>query len=95
MSDKSWEVVDEVAGDLQAEIVRTLLESFGLQVWLSQEGAGRAYAMNVGTLGRAQVLVPKTQAEDARKIIQKYYAGELAHPEEEYGNEDDGSEFEP
>jgi len=77
MDKESWEVVDEVSGDLQAEILGGLLEAQGLQVWLSQEGAGRAYGLNLGELGRVHILVPNHQAGAARQILEQYYAGEL------------------
>lgn len=83
MSEDDWEVVDEAAGELQAELIRSLLESFGLKTWISQEGAGRVHGLSVGRLGRAQILVPSSQADEAKNILQKYYAGELALPDEE------------
>jgi hypothetical protein len=92
MKAEAWEVVDEVAGDLQAEIIRSLLESYGIQVWLSQEGAGRVYQMSVGTLGRAQILVPGNQLDEARQVLKKYYAGDLALPEDDHSDEGEDSE---
>jgi hypothetical protein len=76
MSDERWEVASEVAGDLQAELIRGLLEAQGIRVWLSQEGAGRAYGLSLGLLGRVQILVPSDSVEKARSIIDEYYAQE-------------------
>jgi hypothetical protein len=36
MSDQTWEVVEIVSGDLQAELLRGLLEAQGIPVMLSQ-----------------------------------------------------------
>jgi hypothetical protein len=76
MSEEKWEVADEVAGDLQAELLRGLLEAQGIRVWLSQEGAGRVYGLALGRLGRVQILVPSDSVEKARSIIEDYYAQE-------------------
>jgi hypothetical protein len=75
MSEENWEVIGEVAGDLQAEMLRGLLEAQGYKVWLSQEGAGKAYGLTLSTLGAVQILVPSESADRARLIMDDYYAG--------------------
>lgn len=88
MPEEPWILIDEVYGELQAEILRGLLESQGIPVILNQEGAGRAYGINVGSLGRIELLVPANLSQEARQVIDDYYAGISA----EEGNEitDDG-----
>jgi hypothetical protein len=82
MTGEHWEVVDEVPGDLQAEILRGLLEAQGLQVWLSQEGIGHSvYPVTLGTMGRVQILVPQEQSQAARALLADYYAGKLENIE--------------
>lgn len=76
MNDDKWEVVDEVAGELQAELIRGLLESQGIAVVLSQEGIGRVYATTVGIFGRVQVLVSAKDLPLARQILDHYYSNE-------------------
>lgn len=75
MVEENWEAIDKVAGDIQAEMLRGLLEAQGYKVWLSQEGAGRAYGLTLSTLGAVQILVPAESAPGARKVIEDYYAG--------------------
>jgi hypothetical protein len=75
MSEENWEVIGEVAGDLQAEMLRGLLEAQGFKVWLSQEGAGKAYGLTLSTLGSVQILVPSESADRAHLIMDNYYAG--------------------
>jgi hypothetical protein len=71
-----WEVADEVAGSLQAEILRGLLEAQGIPVILSQEGiAHSSYAVTVGPLGRVQILVPVELIERARQVLEDYRSG--------------------
>lgn len=75
MVEENWEAIDEVAGAIQAEMLRGLLEAQGFKVWLSQEGAGRAYGLTLSTLGAVQILVPADSAPGARKVLDDYYAG--------------------
>ena len=75
MSNEKWEVITEVSGELQAGLIRNLLEAQGITVFLNQEGAGRAVGLSVGPLGEVQILVPGNQSEAARKIVDDYYAG--------------------
>ncbi|MGW8142979.1 MAG: putative signal transducing protein [Anaerolineales bacterium] len=75
MTDDKWVVVTEVSGELQADIIRSLLESQGIEVFLNQEGAGKAYGLSIGPLGEVQILVPEHQKEAANKIVDDYYAG--------------------
>jgi len=73
MSEDKWEVVDEVSGSVQAELLRGMLEAQEIQVVLSQEGAGRVYGLTVGTLGRVQILVPANDAQLAKQLIGVFY----------------------
>ena len=82
MSDEKWEVITEVSGELQAGLIRNLLETQGIKVFLNQEGAGRAVGLSVGPLGEVQILVPESQSEAARKIVDDYYAGNFEVDEE-------------
>ena len=82
MSAEKWELVIEVSGELQAELLRNLLEVQGIQVFLNQEGAGKAYGLTVGPLGQVQVLVPEHQGQEARQIVDDYYAGKFETNEE-------------
>jgi hypothetical protein len=82
MSKENWEVVYEVTGAIQAEILRGLLEAQGLQVILSQEGIGHdIYPVNFGALGRIQILVPVSDAALARQTLAEYQAGDFDQPE--------------
>lgn len=91
MSDESWEVITEVSGDLQAELLRNLLEAQGIKVFLNQEGAGRAVGLTLGPLGDVQVMVPEHQSEQARKIVEDYYAGEFENEQNANSDEDGDS----
>lgn len=73
MGEEKWELLDEISGSIDAEIIRGLLESQGINVILSQEGAGRAIGLTVGPMGETQVLVPKNQLGKAKEILADYY----------------------
>ena len=92
MSEHNWKPVTNVQGELQAEVVRGLLEAQGIPVHLSQEGLARAYGFGVGPLSEVEVMVPENHLAAAQEVIQKYKAGEF----EELGNEINGldSDFE-
>lgn len=75
MAKEQWEAVDQVSGELLGEIIRGLLEAQGIPVLLSQEGAGKAYGLNVGALGGVEILVPTSYKSSAEQVIRDYYAG--------------------
>jgi hypothetical protein len=82
MSDEKWVEVTKVSGEFQAGLIRNLLEAQGIKVFLNQEGAGKAVGLSVGPMGEVQILVPENQSEEARKIVDDYYAGDLDVDEE-------------
>lgn len=73
--EEEWIVLDEVAGMLQAEILRGLLEAQEIPAVLSQEGAGRAIGLTIGTLGTVQILIPAKDLDRAHELLDAYYAG--------------------
>jgi len=79
---EDWIVLDEVAGMLQAEILRGLLEAQEIPTVLSQEGAGRAIGLIIGTMGTVQILVPSKDQDRARELLEAYYAGDEESPEQ-------------
>ncbi|HEX9616699.1 MAG TPA: DUF2007 domain-containing protein [Anaerolineales bacterium] len=91
MTGEKWETVVEVFGELEAEMLRGLLEAQGIPVILNQEGAGRAYGLNVGPLGMVQILVRESTSSNARKVLDDYYAGKFEEmsPQEEDDYEED------
>ena len=83
MSDEKWELITKVSGELQAELLGNLLKAQGVKVFLNQEGAGRAYGLTVGPMGEVQILVPEHQSQEARRIINDFYAGKFEADEGE------------
>jgi Putative prokaryotic signal transducing protein len=81
MDEEEWVLVDKVHGQLQAEILKGLLEAQGFMVWLNQEGAAHAYAVVIGTLGMVEILVPSSVVEKARQVLDAYYRGDFENME--------------
>lgn len=77
MTEDHWVQVAEVNGMLQAEVFRGMFEAQGISVWITQEGAGRAMGLTIGLLGVVQILVPSHDEEQAKELLNQYYAGEL------------------
>ena len=82
------EVLGEVAGEMEAEILRGMLEAQGIKVWISQEGAGRVYGLGVGRLGRVQILVPEDDMVRSKALLEEYYAGQLENQDFDLSNEE-------
>ena len=76
MNDSQWEVIETVAGELTAELLKGLLEAQGVPVILSMEGVGRSvYPVNVGKLSQVKILAPINVKEQALQVLKDYYAG--------------------
>ena len=73
MDELKWEILSEVQGRLEAEFVKSYLESQGIDVELFQESVGHhIYPVTVDGLGRVQIFVPKEQAKEAHRLYEEY-----------------------
>ncbi len=71
MAEKSdFIVIQIVQGEMNANIIKSHLESEGIPVYLKYESAGIIYGITVDGIGEVRILVPRECAEDARKIIE-------------------------
>ena len=80
-------VVETTSGLIEAEILRGLLEANDINVWLSQESAGKVFGLSVGPLGQVDLMVSTDQAEEAKRILDDYHAGRLVDPDEQPSEE--------
>jgi len=92
MTEEEWVLVEKVQGQLQAEILKGLLEAQGVRVWLNQEGLAHSYAVTVGTLGLVEVLVPNSEVEQAKQVLQAYQRGDF--DDMQYSSSDAGDDTE-
>lgn len=73
MNKLTWELLVEVNGRLQADLLQSHLEAQGIDVELFQEAVGRhIYPVTVDGLGLVQIFVPNNQLHAARKILAKH-----------------------
>ncbi|MCI0520769.1 MAG: DUF2007 domain-containing protein [Chloroflexi bacterium] len=82
MFEREWVRVDWTSGDLQAEILRGLLEAQGIPARLSQEGAGKALGLTVGPLGEVEILVAPEDEAAALQVLADYRDGKFEAGEE-------------
>ncbi len=57
-------------GELEANIIKSHLESEGIPVILKHESAGPVFGLTVDGLGQVKIMVPQELAEEAKLIIQ-------------------------
>ena len=88
MSNEDWVVVLHISGELQAELLRGLLESQGIPVRLSQEGAARVFGFTVGPMANVEIMVPESHFQEAKSVFARYEDGEF----EKLGDEMDVDE---
>jgi hypothetical protein len=92
MDEPQWIYLDEVFGELQAEIFRGLLEANGISVLLSQEGVGKAYGLSFTQLGKVEILVPEEHLRLAKQILSDYKAGKLIEILDDESNNSDSDQ---
>jgi hypothetical protein len=73
MDELKWELLAEVQGRLEADLLKSYFEASGIDIELFQEAVGHhIYPVTVNGLGRVQLFVSKEQAEEARKMLNEY-----------------------
>ena len=77
MSNQEWTTITTIQGELQAELIRGLLEAQGIPTQLSQEGLGRVYGLGVGPLAEVDILVPADLKAAATEVLDHYQAGDF------------------
>jgi hypothetical protein len=61
--------VHTASGQLQAQVVKTKLESAGIPALLDYESAGVVLGITVDGLGEVRVMVPEALAEEAQALL--------------------------
>jgi hypothetical protein len=76
MDELKYEVLAEVNGRLEAEMIESFIEAEGIDVELIQESVGQSvYPVAVDGLGRVQIFVPKDNMIEARELLKIYRDG--------------------
>ena len=74
MEELKWELLTEVQGRAEADILKAYLLANGIEdVELFQEALGQhIYPTTLDILGNVQLFVPKEQSEEAHKLLEEY-----------------------
>jgi len=72
LDELKWELLTEVQGRWEADIIKAYLAGSGIDSELFQEAAGQLFPTSLDILGRVQIFVPKEQADEARKLLEEY-----------------------
>jgi len=73
MDQLTWELLTETNGRLEADLLKSYLEAYGIPVEMFQESVGQnAYPVTLDGLGRVQLFVPKEKASEARTLLEEY-----------------------
>jgi len=73
MDKLKWELLAEIYGRMEAELIESYLEAHGIPVELFQEAVGHhIYPTTLDGMGRVQVFVPREYAREARGLFQEY-----------------------
>lgn len=74
MDELKWELLAEVQGRANAEIIKAYLLGNGIEdVELFQESVGQhIYPTTLDILGNVQIFIPKEQSAEARQLLEEY-----------------------
>jgi hypothetical protein len=72
----NWVTVHKTNGITDAEILKNMLESFGIPARVSYESAGKIYGLTMDGMGVAALLVPENRAREAQDILAEHFTPE-------------------
>jgi hypothetical protein len=64
------------AGYLDAQIVKSYLESFGLEVYTFEESVGLTFGLTTTPLGEVEIFVRNEDEEKALEYMERYQAAQ-------------------
>lgn len=72
MSEMKYEILAEIYGRMEAELIKSYLEANEIDVELFQESVGQnIYPTTIDQLGKVQVFVKKENLEEARILLKE------------------------
>ena len=72
MDELKYEMLAEVYGRMEAELIKSYLEAHEIDVELFQESIGQnIYPTSVDTLGNVQIFVSKDKIQEALELLQE------------------------
>lgn len=73
MDELKWELLTEIQGRWEADIIKAYLADKGIDSELFQESVGQLIPTNLDVFGLVQIFVPKEHAEIARQLLKEYF----------------------
>lgn len=70
MKNGDWVLVYTANGPSEAIVIRSVLETNGIEVKEVQETAGKLWALTMDGLGKVEIYVPEDKFLEAREIIE-------------------------
>ena len=83
MTEQHWVVVGTASGELQAQLLKGLIEAQGVPARLSQEGLAKVYGFGVGPMADVEILVPSDRLAEAQAVLESYQAGDFELDDED------------
>lgn len=71
-----WKLLCTVNNRMEAEILRSYLESQGIKVFMREESAGAIYGLASGPLAEVDLLVSPEQYEEGKNVLEGYQGDE-------------------
>jgi hypothetical protein len=71
-----WVVIHKTNGITDAEILKNMLESFGIPTRLSYEAMGKIYGLTMDGMGVVALLVAEDRAQEAQDILAERFTPE-------------------
>ena len=70
---KNQELIEvyKAAGELEAQVIKGLLESYGIPCFLKSHAAPSVHMFAVDGMGEVKVMVRQSGAEEAKKLIER------------------------
>jgi len=73
MDELKWELLAEVYGRMDAELVKSYLEAQGIEAELFQEAVGHhIYPTTIDGMGKVQIFVSKKNAKEAHRLFKQF-----------------------
>lgn len=73
MDELKWQLLTEIQGRWEADIIKAYLADKGIDSELFQESVSSLYPTSLDMLGLVQIFVPNDQAELADKAMKEYF----------------------
>ena len=74
MVDKKLKLIWKASGYMDAQLIKSYLESYGIEVYDFEESIGKSFGLTSPSLGEVEIYVSEGQSEEAEKLMKEYSA---------------------